>query len=160
MWGTRGQVQSISPTWSEELVSTHWLHYQIPSAPSTVFAQHPSWPCSPHELRVSSRSSWAHRGQGKDGDNQEKPRRPHIRDVTCTKEDDLVLQRQVGEVGDALGPLHQCEELLVSGVADVGDGVVCLTEQQHPRERAQEKGRIGQCKITDSSSTSCSIKSS
>lgn len=62
----------------------------------------------------------------------------------------MVLQRQVREVGDALGPLHEREELLVSGVADVGDGVIRLTEQQHPRERAQEKGRIGQCKITDS----------
>lgn len=62
----------------------------------------------------------------------------------------MVLQRQVREVGDALGPLHEREELLVSSVADVGDGVVRLTGQQRPWEGAEEEGRTDQCKITDS----------
>lgn len=46
--------------------------------------------------------------------------------LTCTEEDDLVVQRQLGEVWDPLGPLHQGEELLVCCLADVGDRVVGL----------------------------------
>ena len=46
--------------------------------------------------------------------------------LTCPQQDDLVVQGQLGEVRDPLGPLHQREELLVSGLADVGDGVVGL----------------------------------
>lgn len=46
--------------------------------------------------------------------------------LTCTEEDDLVVQRQLGEVGDPLGPLHQGEELLVCCLTDVGDRVVGL----------------------------------
>lgn len=47
---------------------------------------------------------------------------------TCPQQDDLVLQGEVREVGDALGPFHECEELLVRSVADVGDGVIGLRE--------------------------------
>ena len=46
--------------------------------------------------------------------------------VTCAQQDDLVVQGQLGEVGDPLGPLHQGEQLLVGRLADVGHGVVGL----------------------------------
>lgn len=61
----------------------------------------------------------------------------------------MVFQRQVGEVGDALGPLDEREELLVSSVADVGDRVVCLTKRGIPRKRAEGKRRIHQRKSFD-----------
>ena len=52
---------------------------------------------------------------------------PHkARGLTCPQQDDLVVQGQLGKVRDPLGPLHQREELLVSRLADVGDGVVGL----------------------------------
>ena len=54
----------------------------------------------------------------------------------------MVFQRQVGEVGDSLGPLDEREELLVSRVAYVGDRVVCLIESDSKRKRAEEKRRI------------------
>lgn len=51
----------------------------------------------------------------------------------------MVFQCQVGEVRDALGPLDECEELLVSSVADVGDRVICLTKRGIKRKRAERK---------------------
>lgn len=45
---------------------------------------------------------------------------------TCTEQDDLVVQGQLREVRDPLGPFHQGEELLVGCLADVCDGVVGL----------------------------------
>lgn len=63
----------------------------------------------------------------------------------------MVLQGQVREVGDALGPLNKSEELLVSSVADVGDRVVCLWEQRC----WVEKGRTNQCKIFESHHPLC-----
>lgn len=81
-------------------------------------------------------------GQGQQG-------QPQVGDTTCPEENDLVFQRQVGEVGDALGPLNQSEELLVSSVADVGDRVICLTERGTKRKRAEEKRRIHQWKVFD-----------
>lgn len=47
---------------------------------------------------------------------------------TCTEQDDLVVQRELREVRDPLGPFHQGEELLVGCLADVCDGVVGLKE--------------------------------
>lgn len=47
---------------------------------------------------------------------------------TCAQQDDLVVQGELGEVGDPLGPFHQGEELLVGCLADVGDRVVGLRE--------------------------------
>lgn len=38
----------------------------------------------------------------------------------------MVVQGQLGEVRDPLGPLHQGEELLVRGLADVGHRVIGL----------------------------------
>lgn len=57
-------------------------------------------------------------------DGEPRGRLPSL--LTCTEEDDLVVQRQLGEVRDPLGPLHQGEELLVCCLADVGDWVVGL----------------------------------
>lgn len=76
-------------------------------------------------------------------------------DVTCPEKNDLVLQRQVGEVGDSLGPLDECEELLVSCVAYVGDRVVCLIKNYIKRKRVEEKRRICQCKIFDNHCLQC-----
>lgn len=49
---------------------------------------------------------------------------------TCPEQNDLVLQGEVREVGHALGPLDQREELLVGCVADVGDGVIGLRKDK------------------------------
>lgn len=54
------------------------------------------------------------------------PPRPRAGPLTCPQQDDLVVQGQLGEVRDPLGPLHQGEELLVGRLADVGDGVIGL----------------------------------
>lgn len=124
------------------------IQHQIPSAPSTPSAQRLSWPGT----KQPQQQGWTslgcvvphrHRSQRRDGDRR---KRPQAGDITCPQEDDLVLQGQVGEVGDALGPLDEGEELLVSSVADVGDGVIGLWEQQC----WGEGGRIHQCKIIDS----------
>lgn len=47
--------------------------------------------------------------------------------LTCPEQDDLVVQGQLREMRDPLGPLDQSEELLVRSLADVGDGVVGLS---------------------------------
>lgn len=52
---------------------------------------------------------------------------------TCPEQNDLVLQGEVREVRDALGPLDEREELLVSRVAYVGDRVIHLKEEQSTR---------------------------
>lgn len=69
---------------------------------------------------------------------------PQVGDTTCPEENDLVFQCQVGEVGDALGPLDECEELLVSRVADVCDRVICLMKSDIQRKRAEENSGICQ----------------
>lgn len=56
----------------------------------------------------------------------------------------MVFQCQVGEVGDSLGPLNECEELLVSCMAYVGDRVICLIKSDIKRKRAEEKRRVCQ----------------
>lgn len=75
--------------------------------------------------------------------------------ITCPEENDLVLQSQVGEVGDSLGPLNKCEELLVSCVAYVGDRVVCLIKSDIKRKGAEEKRRICHCKDFDNHYLHC-----
>ena len=48
-------------------------------------------------------------------------------DRTSTQQDDLVVQGQLREVRDPLGPLHQREQLLVCRLADVRHWVLLLT---------------------------------
>ena len=55
---------------------------------------------------------------------------------TCPEQDDLVLQGEVGEVGDALGPLDEGEQLLVGGVTYVSHGVICLEGDEAPGGRS------------------------
>jgi len=84
----------------------------------------------------SSLAGTAHspeKGQG----YQEQPQRPQVGDITCPEENDLVFQRQVREVGDSLGPLDECEELLVSCVAYVGDRVICLIKRDIKKKRGE-----------------------
>lgn len=50
--------------------------------------------------------------------------------LTCSEQDDLVIQGQLGEVGDPLGPLHQGEELFVCCLADVRHRVVGLPKKK------------------------------
>lgn len=45
---------------------------------------------------------------------------------TCTEQDDLIVEWQLGEMRDSLGPLHQRIQLLVRSLADVGDCVMGL----------------------------------
>lgn len=59
--------------------------------------------------------------------------------LTGPQQDDLVVQGQLGEVRDALGPLHQREELLVGRLADVGDGVVGLGEEARGEGRQRPR---------------------
>lgn len=70
-------------------------------------------------------------------------------DITCPQENDLVLQCQVREVGDSLGPLDEREELLVSRMAYVGDRVICLIKSNTKRKTVEKNRRICQCKIFD-----------
>jgi len=48
-------------------------------------------------------------------------------DRTSAQQDDLVVQGQLGEVRDPLGPLHEREQLLVRRLADVRHWVLLLT---------------------------------
>ena len=50
--------------------------------------------------------------------------------LTCPEQNDLVLQGEVREVGNTLGPFNESKELLVSSMAYVGDGVICLKKEQ------------------------------
>lgn len=45
---------------------------------------------------------------------------------TCTEKDHLIVEWQLGEVRDSLGPLHQGIQLFVSRLADVGDCIMGL----------------------------------
>lgn len=45
---------------------------------------------------------------------------------TRPQKDDLIVQRQLGEVRDPLGPFHQGEELFVGRLADVRHRIVGL----------------------------------
>lgn len=47
-------------------------------------------------------------------------------DRTCTEKDHLIVEWQLREVGNSLGPLHQRVQLFVSGLADVGDCIMGL----------------------------------
>lgn len=58
--------------------------------------------------------------------------------LTGSKQDDLVVQWELREMGDPLGPLHQCEELLVCRLADVGDRVIGLPREETPPRGASE----------------------
>lgn len=49
--------------------------------------------------------------------------------LTCSQQDDLVVQGQLGEVRDPLGPLHQGEELLVGRLANVRHRVIGLRRE-------------------------------
>lgn len=50
--------------------------------------------------------------------------------LTCPEQNDLVLQGEVREVGNTLGPFNKSKELLVSSMAYVGDRVICLKKEQ------------------------------
>lgn len=63
---------------------------------------------------------------------------------TCPQKDDLVVQRQLGEVRDPLGPLHQGEELLVGRLADVGHWIVGL-QGDVQADTVEELRRIARC---------------
>lgn len=52
--------------------------------------------------------------------------------LTGSEQDDLVVQWELREMGDPLGPLHQCEELLVCRLADVGNRVIGLPREETP----------------------------
>lgn len=54
---------------------------------------------------------------------------------TCSEQDDLIIQRQVGEVRDPFGPLHQGKELLVSCLTDICHWVVGLGENKHKNSK-------------------------
>lgn len=54
--------------------------------------------------------------------------------LTCSEQDDLVIQGQLGEVGDPLGPLHQGEELFVCCLADVCHRVVGLPKKKEKKD--------------------------
>lgn len=58
--------------------------------------------------------------------------------ITCPEENDLIFQGQVREVGDSLGPLNKCEELLVSCMAYVGNRVICLIKSNIKGKRGKE----------------------
>lgn len=53
---------------------------------------------------------------------------------TCPEQDDLVLQGEVREVGNALGPFNKSEELLISSMAYVGDRVICLKKKEKKKK--------------------------
>lgn len=58
--------------------------------------------------------------------------------LTGSEQDDLVVQWELREMGDPLGPLHQCEQLLVCCLADVGDRVIGLPREETPPRGASE----------------------
>lgn len=49
--------------------------------------------------------------------------------LTCSEQDDLIVQGQLGEVGDPLGPFHQGEELFVCCLAYVRHRVIGLSRK-------------------------------
>lgn len=68
---------------------------------------------------------------------------------TSPEQNDLVIQGQLREVRDSLGPLHQSEELFVCSLADVSDWIIGLenrevTESVVERVRANASGTSGQ----------------
>lgn len=54
--------------------------------------------------------------------------------LTCPEQNDLVLQGEVREVGNTLGPFNKSKELLISSVAYVGDRVIRLKKEQSNSE--------------------------
>lgn len=68
---------------------------------------------------------------------------------TSPEQNDLVIQGQLREVRDSLGPLHQSEQLFVCSLADVSDWIIGLenrevTESVVERVRANASGTSGQ----------------
>lgn len=68
---------------------------------------------------------------------------------TSPEQNDLVIQGQLREVRDSLGPLHQSEELFVCSLTDVSDWIIGLenrevTESVEERVRANASGTSGQ----------------
>lgn len=59
---------------------------------------------------------------------------------TCPEQNDLVLQGEVGEVGDALGPFNEGEKLLISSVAYVGDRVIRLKKRNKKHQSTVRAG--------------------
>lgn len=62
---------------------------------------------------------------------------------TCSKKDDLIIQRQIREMRYSLGPLHQSKQLLICCMADISDWVICLRnitkckEKERPFRKAE-----------------------
>lgn len=79
---------------------------------------------------------------------------------TCSEEDNLVFQRQVREVWDPLGPLYQCEKLLVSCMANIGDRIISLKEEQEFQVSEINNYHLGflQTLFLDPGHTSFSLK--
>lgn len=59
--------------------------------------------------------------------------------LTCSEQDDLVIQGQLGEVGDPLGPFHQGEELLVCCLAYVRHRVIGLPRKGDQKAQRRQK---------------------
>lgn len=64
---------------------------------------------------------------------------------TSSEQNDLVIQGQLREVRDSLGPLHQSEKLFVCSLTDVSDWIIGLenrevTESVEERVRANASG--------------------
>lgn len=57
---------------------------------------------------------------------------------TGSEQNDLVIQRQLREVRDSLGPLHQSEQLFVCSLADVSDWIIGL-ENREVTESVEER---------------------
>lgn len=57
--------------------------------------------------------------------------------LTGSKQDDLIVQQQLREMGDPLGPFHQSEELFISSLTDVSHWVAWLEE-----ERGEVRGSV------------------
>lgn len=72
--------------------------------------------------------------------------------LTCSEQDDLVIQGQLGEVGDPLGPLHQGEELFVCCLADVCHRVVGLPKKKKKNMEKLGKGRV---RIREAAGAAC-----
>lgn len=62
---------------------------------------------------------------------------------TSPKQNDLVIQGQLREVRDSLGPLHQSEELFVCSLTDVSDWIIGL-ENREVTESVEERVK-GKC---------------
>ena len=50
--------------------------------------------------------------------------------LTCPEQNDLVLQGEVREMGNTLGPFNESKKLLISSMTYIGDRVISLKKEQ------------------------------